>query len=324
MVLHQIGLYLLEKMKIYNDITCLVGRTPLVKLNRLSAEWEVTLLAKLESFNPGGSVKDRLALAMVTAAEREGRLGAGSVVVEPTSGNTGIGLAMVCAVRGYRLIIVMPESASMERRGLLRAYGAEVMLTPAAGGMNESIRVAGEIAARTPGAFMPMQFSNPANAEMHRQTTALEIWNDTEGRVDIFVAGSGTGGTITGVSEILKQKKPGVTSVVVEPEGSPVLSGGSPGKHKIQGIGPGFIPAVLNTSVYDEIIRVKDGDALTRARELAAREGILAGISSGANCHAALEMAARPANKGKTIVFIVCDTGERYLSTNLFELENNG
>jgi cysteine synthase A len=312
------------KQMIYQDITQLVGSTPLVRLNRLSDGLGVTLLAKMESMNPGGSVKDRLALAMITAAEKEGLLGPRSVVIEPTSGNTGIGLAMVCAVRGYRLIIVMPESASLERRAVIRAYGAEVVLTPAAGGMNESIRVAGEIAARTPGAFVPMQFSNPANAEMHRRTTAMEIWNATGGHVDLFVAGSGTGGTITGVSEILKQKNPALVSVVVEPATSPVLSGGAPGKHKIQGIGPGFVPEVLNTRAYDEIILVSDTDAMAGSRKLASGEGILAGISSGANFHAALEVAQRPANRGKTIVFMVCDTGERYLSTHLFEMEDNG
>ncbi len=311
-------------MRIFEDITRLIGGTPLVRMNRLGAGTGCTVLAKMESLNPGGSVKDRLALAMITAAEEEGLLLPGSVVVEPTSGNTGIGLAMVCAIRGYRLIIVMPESVSRERRELISAYGAEVVLSPAAGGMTESISMAREIAARHPGAFIPMQFSNPANAEMHRKTTALEIWNDTMGSVAIFVAGAGTGGTITGVSEILKQKNPAIVTVVVEPATSPVLSGGVAGKHRIQGIGPGFIPEVLNTSAYDEVFRVTDEEAMTMARRLSSQEGILAGISTGANAHAALEIAKRPENMGKTIVFIVCDTGERYLSTHLFDLPHHG
>ncbi len=311
-------------MNIANDITRLIGKTPLIRLNRLSEGTGAMVLAKMESFNPGGSVKDRLALAMIEAAEREGLLDGETVIIEPTSGNTGIGLAMVCAVKGYPLTIVMPESVSMERRILIGAYGATLVLTPAKGGMPEAIEKARELAAGVKKSFIPMQFSNLSNAEMHRKTTALEIWDDTGGRVDIFVAGSGTGGTITGVSEILKQKKPGLLSVVVEPMESPVLSGGDPGKHKIQGIGPGFIPEVLNTSIYDEIFQVSGDQAFTLARRLAREEGILSGISSGANCHAALEIAKRPENKGKTIVFIICDTGERYLSTTLFNCEQNG
>ncbi len=311
-------------MNIARDITGLIGRTPMVKLNRISAGIDAIVLAKLESFNPGGSVKDRLALAMIESAEKEGRIDGETLIIEPTSGNTGIGLAMVCAVRGYPLTIVMPESVSMERRVLIRAYGANLVLTSAGGGMQEAIDKAMELASRTEKSFIPMQFSNQANACMHRLTTAIEIWNDTGGNVDFFVAGSGTGGTITGVSEILKQKNPDLRSIVVEPLTSPVLSGGLPGEHKIQGIGPGFIPEVLNTSVYDEVIRVSDDAAFEYARKLAAEEGILAGISSGANCHAALQVAGRAENKGKTIVFVVCDTGERYISTTLFNRDQHG
>ena len=295
----------------------------MVKLNRLAEGTGVTVLAKLESLNPSGSVKDRLALAMIEAAEAAGLIDPETMIVEPTSGNTGIGLAMVCAVKGYPLTIVMPESVSMERRVVLGAYGAELVLTSAKGGMREAIAKAIELAASHPKSFIPMQFENPANAEMHRRTTALEIWNDTAGTIDIFVAGAGTGGTITGVSEMLKQKNPKLQSVVVEPEASAVLSGGEPGKHKIQGIGPGFIPKVLNTAIYDEVFRVSDDDAYEYARRLARQEGIFAGMSSGANCYAALEIAKRPENRGKTVVFIVCDTGERYLSTTLFNCEQN-
>jgi cysteine synthase A len=305
-------------MKIAENINQLIGQTPLIRLNRLSSGLDVTILAKMESLNPGGSVKDRLSIAMIEAAEKEGLIKGDTVIIEPTSGNTGIGLAMVCAVKGYRLMIVMPESVSVERRMIIKAYGAELVLTSAGGGMPEAIETARAIAAGQPESFIPMQFSNPANAEMHRKTTAMEIWNDTDGQVDIFVAGSGTGGTITGVSEVLKEKNPLLKSVVVEPLSSPVLSEGKAGKHKIQGIGPGFIPEVLNTEIYDEIIRVSDEDAFQTARLLTRMEGIFAGISSGANCHAALELARREENKGKTIVFIVCDTGERYISTPLY------
>ena len=308
-------------MKIAENINQIIGNTPLVRINRLSEGLGVTLLAKMESMNPGGSVKDRLSIAMIDAAERDGLIGRGTQIIEPTSGNTGIGLAMVCAVKGYRLTIVMPESVSMERRTIIKAYGAELILTSAAGGMPEAIARAREIAALDENAFIPMQFSNPANSEMHRRTTALEIWNDTGGNIDIFVAGSGTGGTITGVSEMLKEKKPGIRSVVVEPLSSPVLSEGRAGKHKIQGIGPGFIPDILNTTIYDEIICVSDEDAFDTARLLTRSEGIFAGISSGANCFAALGLARRAENKGKTIVFIVCDTGERYISTPLYNTE---
>jgi len=308
-------------MKIAENINQIIGNTPLVRINRLSEGLGVTLLAKMESMNPGGSVKDRLSIAMIDAAERDGLIGRGTQIIEPTSGNTGIGLAMVCAVKGYRLTIVMPESVSMERRTIIKAYGAELILTSAAGGMPEAIARAREIAALDENAFIPMQFSNPANSEMHRRTTALEIWNDTGGNIDIFVAGSGTGGTITGVSELLKEKKPGIRSVVVEPLSSPVLSEGRAGKHKIQGIGPGFIPDILNTTIYDEIICVSDEDAFDTARLLTRSEGIFAGISSGANCFAALGLARRAENKGKTIVFIVCDTGERYISTPLYNTE---
>jgi cysteine synthase len=308
-------------MNIADNINQLIGQTPLVRLNRLSEGLGVTLLAKMESLNPGGSVKDRLAIAMIEAAERDGLIGRDTVIIEPTSGNTGIGLAMVCAVKGYRLIIVMPESVSLERRMIIKAYGAELILTSAAGGMTEAIEHSRSLALRYQRSFIPMQFSNPANVEMHRRTTALEIWNDTDGQIDIFVAGSGTGGTITGVSEILKIKNPKLWSVVVEPLSSPILSKGLTGKHKIQGIGPGFIPEVLNTKIYDEVFCVSDDDAFETARLLTRAEGIFAGISSGANCFAALEIAKRPESKGKTLVFIVCDTGERYISTPLYNEE---
>jgi cysteine synthase len=307
-------------MKIACDISGLIGHTPLVQINRLASGTGVTLLAKMESLNPGGSVKDRLALAMIESAEEQGILNAETHIIEPTSGNTGIGLAMVCAVKGYQLTIVMPESVSVERRMIIKAYGANLILTPAAGGMPEAIETARNLASTLGNSFIPMQFSNPANPEIHRRTTALEIWDDTGGNIDIFVAGAGTGGTITGVSEILKQKNPALKSVVVEPLSSPVLSEGKPGKHMIQGIGPGFIPEVLNTKIYDEIIRVSNEDAFDTARKLAKTEGIFAGMSSGANCHAALEIAMRAENRGKTIVFIVCDTGERYLSSALYNL----
>ena len=308
-------------MKIANNVIELIGKTPLVKLNRISEGIDATVFVKLESQNPGGSVKDRLAFAMIDTAEKEGLVNAETVIIEPTSGNTGIGLAMICAVKGYRLIIVMPESVSVERRILLKAYGAELVLTSAQGGMKEAIARAREIAAEHSNSFIPMQFDNPANAEMHRKTTALEIWADTDGTVDVFVAGAGTGGTITGVSEVLKQKNKSVYCVVVEPKGSPVLSGGQAGSHKIQGIGPGFIPNVLNTKIYDEVFTVPDDQAFETARLLAINEGILCGISSGANVYAALEIAKRPENKGKNIVAIICDTGERYLSTTLFNTE---
>ncbi len=308
-------------MKVAGNILQLIGNTPLVRLNRLTEGLDVTVLAKLEFTNPGSSVKDRLALAMIEAAEKEGNLDSETLIIEPTSGNTGIGLAMVCAVKGYRLTIVMPESASLERRAVIRAFGADLVLTSARGGMSEAIEKANEIASSCRKSLIPMQFSNPANVEIHRKTTALEIWNDTDGLVDIFVAGSGTGGTITGVSSVLKERNPRIRCVVVEPSGSPVLSGGEPGIHKIQGIGPGFIPDILDTTVYDEVFIVPDDKAFEFARKLARYEGIFAGISSGANCYAALEIAKRSENKGKTIVFIICDTGERYVSTTLFNNE---
>ncbi|HPR30826.1 MAG TPA: cysteine synthase A [Prolixibacteraceae bacterium] len=305
------------------NITQLIGQTPLVRLNRLTAGLDATVYVKMESMNPGGSVKDRLAYAMIEAAEKEGILQNDPVIIEPTSGNTGIGLAMICAVKGYRLIIVMPESVSAERKILLKAYGAELHLTPAAGGMKAAIEKARELAASHPRSFIPMQFENKANVEFHRKTTAPEIWDDTEGTVDFFVAGAGTGGTITGVAEELKKRKPSVKAIVVEPADSPVLSGGTPGSHKIQGIGPGFIPKVMNTAIIDEIFQVETQSAFDTARRLATEEGILAGISSGANVYAALEIARRPGNKGKTLVTVICDTGERYLSTPLFNADDN-
>jgi cysteine synthase A len=310
-------------MKIAADITQLIANTPMVELNRVTKGCQARVLAKLESQNPGGSVKDRLALAMIEAAEKEGLVNASTAIIEPTSGNTGIGLAMVCAVKGYQLKIVMPESVSVERRLILKAYGAELVLTSAKGGMREAIEKTEELARETENSFIPMQFANPANAEMHRRTTAMEIWDDTEGLVDIFVAGAGTGGTITGVSEVLKAKKPSTHCVVVEPENSSVLSGNPPGSHKIQGIGPGFIPTVLNTKIYDEVFQVNDGDAFETTRALAKEEGIFCGISSGANVYAALEIARRSENKGKIIVVMICDTGERYLSTTLFNSEKD-
>lgn len=310
-------------MKIADTIVDLVGGTPMVRLNRLTEGLDCEVIVKLESQNPGGSVKDRLAFAMIDAAEKGGLINKNTVIIEPTSGNTGVGLAFVCAAKGYKLIIVMPDSVSVERRMIVHAYGGEVVLTPGKEGMKGAIAKAEEIHHNTPGSFIPMQFVNPANPEIHRKTTATEIWNDTDGKVDIFVAGSGTGGTITGVSEVLKGLKPTFYSVVVEPEDSPVLSGGAPGPHKIQGIGPGFIPQVLNTESYDEIFKVSAADSFETARKLASLEGIFCGISAGGNVYAALEIAKRPENKGKMIVTIICDTGERYLSTPLFAYEND-
>lgn len=306
-------------MKIAQNVSELIGNTPLVRLNRLTDGTQATVLAKLEFFNPAHSVKDRLALAMLDAAEAAGKIGPETVIVEPTSGNTGIGLAMVCAARSYRLIIVMPETMSRERRMLLRAYGAELVLSPGAEGMSGAIAKANELAASNPNYFIPQQFENPANPEIHRSTTAEEIWRDTDGTVDIFVSGVGTGGTITGVGEVLKARKPEVKIVAVEPDASPVLSGGPKGPHPIQGIGAGFVPAILNTDIYDEVFRVKNDDAFRTARDMAAKEGLLVGISSGAATYAALELAKRPENAGKTIVVIIPSFGERYLSTPLFE-----
>jgi cysteine synthase A len=305
---------------IADSITELIGRTPLVRLGRVAEGLGADVLGKLESFNPAGSVKDRIGLAMVEAAEAEGLLTPGeSVIVEPTSGNTGIALSFVAAAKGYRCILTMPETMSVERRTLLRAYGAELVLTPGAEGMRGAIAKAEEIAGSTPGAFVPQQFQNPANPEAHRRTTAEEIWADTDGGIDILVAGVGTGGSITGVAEALRERKPGFRSVAVEPSDSPVLSGGTPGPHKIQGIGAGFIPGVLDTNAYDEVLTVDADDAFAMSRRLAREEGILVGISSGANVHAALEVARRPESAGKVIVTFLCDTGERYLTTPLFD-----
>jgi cysteine synthase A len=305
-------------MRIGAEASAVVGGTPLVLLERMSAEVGGQVCAKLEYFNPGGSVKDRIGVAMIDAAEEEGLLRPGrSVVVEPTSGNTGIALAMVCAARGYELILTLPEGMSRERAKLLRAYGAEVRETPSLGGMNEAVALAEEIREQRK-AFMPMQFSNPANPEIHRRTTAEEIWNDTDGEVGAFVAGVGTGGTITGVGRLLKERSPETLVVAVEPATSPVLSGGAPGPHKIQGIGAGFVPAVFDRSVVDEVLAVSDEDALETARLVARQEGVLAGISSGANIWAALQVAGRPQLAGKRVVTIVCDSGERYMSLPFF------
>ncbi|MBI4802208.1 MAG: cysteine synthase A [Elusimicrobia bacterium] len=305
-------------MSFARDITELIGNTPLVRINKLAAS-RTLVLAKLESFNPMASVKDRIALAMLEQARADGLIKKGSLVVEPTSGNTGIGLAFVCAVRGYRLLLTMPETMSVERRKMLKAFGAEIVLTPGAEGMKGAIKKALELNASIPGSFMPQQFDNPANPEIHRRTTAEEIWKDTNGMIDCFVAGVGTGGTITGVSEVLKKRNPSVKIVAVEPDSSAVLSGGPAGAHKIQGIGAGFVPAVLKKESIDEIIRVKDEEAALMARRLMTEEGICAGISSGAAMHAAALVAARAGNAGKTIVVLLPDTGERYLSAWLFE-----
>ena len=305
-------------MKIAANMTELVGNTPLVRLGRMAEGLGATVVAKLESANPCFSVKDRIARNMIADAEARGLLDADTVVVEPTSGNTGIGLAFMCSVRGYKLILTMPESMSMERRALLKALGAQVVLTEAAKGMKGAIEKAAQLVAELPKAFMPMQFANPANPEAHERTTGPEIWADTDGAVDIFVAGVGTGGTVTGVARALKPLKPSVKIFAVEPDASPVLSGGAPGPHAIQGIGAGFVPDVLDTALLDGVLRVTNQDALATARRLLREEGILCGISSGANCHAALELAKLPENKGKMIGFIVCDTGALALSTPLF------
>jgi len=305
-------------MKIADNVTQLIGNTPLVRLNRLTAGLPAQVVAKLEYFNPAHSVKDRIGVSMIEAAERAGLIGPDTIIVEPTSGNTGIALAMVCAQRGYRLILIMPDTMSQERRKLLRAYGAELILTPGSGGMSAAIAKAEELAAADPNVWIPQQFENPANPEIHRRTTAEEIWNDTDGQADVLVAGIGTGGTLTGVGEVLKARKPSFRVVAVEPAASPVLSGGQKGPHPIQGIGAGFVPGILNTHIYDEIITVTGDDAMDTARKMATHEGLLVGISSGAATWAALHVAARPEHAGQLIVVIIPSFGERYLSTALY------
>jgi cysteine synthase A len=302
--------------RIYDDITQVIGRTPLVRLNRMAGRG-VTVLAKMESFNPCSSVKDRIALFMIDDAQRRGVLDKETTLIEPTSGNTGIGLAFICAARGYKLILTMPESMSMERRKLLKMLGAQIILTSASGGMKGAVEAAQQLNLEISNSIVLQQFSNPANPEAHRRTTAEELWQDTDGKIDILVSGVGTGGTITGCGEVLKARNSKIQIIAVEPVDSPVLSGGKPGSHKIQGIGAGFVPSVLNRDIIDSVVTVTNEQAFTAARKLAAEEGILAGISAGAACHVACDLSKQPQNQGKTIVFIMCDTGERYLSTEL-------
>lgn len=305
-------------MKIANDITELIGNTPLVRINKVTKDCHATIVGKLEFFNPLGSVKDRIGFNMIRAAEKAGKIKNDTVIVEPTSGNTGIALAFVCAVKGYKLLLTMPETMSLERRALLKALGAELILTPGPEGMKGAIKKAKELADSDSKYYMPQQFDNPANPEIHRLTTAEEIWRDTDGKVDILISGIGTGGTLTGVSQVIKPKKPSFKAIAIEPKASPVLSGGAPGPHKIQGIGAGFVPSILDTKLIDEVIQVDNDQAFAMAKRLIKEEGILCGISSGAAIHAAIEVGKRPENKGKLIVAIIPSTGERYLSTDLF------